>query len=79
MTPNRPSIDWLVIAVWLGLGMAALSFACVVTAGIVHVGQRILAALWPWVQAHEDGLTLGLGIGIVLSLFVAVTMEGKRR
>jgi hypothetical protein len=79
MTPDRPRIDWLFIAVWFVVLFAALSFACVIGAGIVALGQRILAALWPFFLAHSNGLTLGIGIAVVLALFVAVTMEGKRR
>lgn len=50
-----------------------------VGAGIVELGKRILAIVWPWVQAHSDGLTLAIGIGIALGAAVALCVEGKRR
>ena len=78
MTPTRPRVDWLLAAFWAALLFAALSFACVIGAGIVYVGQRILAALWPWVQAHSDELTIGLGIGIALGVVVALIVEDRR-
>jgi hypothetical protein len=75
---TRPRVDWLLVVFWTALLCAALSFACVVGAGIVHVGQRILAALWPWVQAHSDGLTLGIGIGISLGAVLLLALEDRR-
>ena len=79
MTPDRPRIDWLLIAFWSALLFAALSFACVVGAGIVELGKRILAALWPWVQAHSDQLTIGLAISVTIGAVVALIVEDKRR
>jgi prepilin signal peptidase PulO-like enzyme (type II secretory pathway) len=78
MTPNRPRIDWLSFAFLFALAGAALLFACVIGAGVVHVGQRILAALWPWVQTHSDELTLGLAIGVSLGAAVALALEDGR-
>ena len=75
---TRPRVDWLLVAFWAALLCAALAFACVVGAGIVYVGQRILAALWPWVQAHSDGLTIGLVIGGSLGIVLILALEGRR-
>jgi hypothetical protein len=79
MTPTRPRrIDWLLLVFMVAIGLAALSFACVIGAGVVHVGQLILAALWPFFVAHSDDLTLGLAIGISLGAVLALAMEGRR-
>ena len=74
--PRR--VDWLLAAVWAALLFAALAFACVVGAGIVYVGQRILAALWPWFVAHSDGITLGLVIGLSLGFVLSLALAGRR-
>ena len=79
MTPDRPRIDWLLVVFWAALLFAALSFACVIGAGIVYVGQRILAALWPWVQTHSDELTIGLAISVTIGAVVTLIVEDKRR
>lgn len=78
MTPARPRIDWLLVVFWTALLCAALSFACVIGAGIVYVGQRILAVVWPWAQAHSDGLTLGLAISVTLGAVLALIVEDRR-
>jgi hypothetical protein len=78
MTPDRPRVDWLFVLFLLALGAAALTFACLIGAGIVYVGQRILAVVWPWVQAHSDGLTIGLAIGVTLGAVVALALEDGR-
>ena len=78
MTPTRPRIDWLLIVFGAAIGVASLSFACVIGAGIVHVGQLLLAALWPWFVAHSDGLTLGLVIAGSLGIVLALALEGRR-
>ena len=77
---TRPRVDWLLIAFWAALLCAALGFACVVGAGVVYVGQRILAALWPWFVAHSDDLTLGLAIGLSLGIVLrlALALRGRR-
>ena len=77
MTPPR-RVDWLRFAFLFALAGGALSFACVIVAGVLFVGQSILAVVWPFVLAHSDGLTLGLGIAVVLALFVAVTLDSRR-
>ena len=78
MTPTRPRrIDWLALAL-IALLFAALSFACVIGAGIVELGKRILAALWPWFVAHSDELTIGLIIGCAIGIVVALALEGRR-
>lgn len=79
MTPTRPRrIDWLLVVFWAALLFAALSFACVIGAGIVELGKRILAVAWPWVQAHSDGLTIGLCISVTIGAVVALAMEDRR-
>ena len=50
-----------------------------VGAGIVELGKRILAVVWPWVQAHSDELTTGLSIAVVLAALLAFNVEGGRR
>ena len=70
--PRR--VDWLRFAFLFALAGGALY----VGAGIVYVGQRILAALWPWVQAHSDGLTIGLVIGCSLGIVLALALEDRR-
>ena len=77
MTPAR-RVDWLLIVFGAALSFAALAFACVIGAGVVHVAQLLLAALWPWFVAHSDGLTLGLAIGISLGIVLALALEGRR-
>jgi hypothetical protein len=78
MTPTRPRIDWLLLVFMAAIGLAALSFACVVGAGVVHVGQLILAALWPFFVAHSDDLAKGLAIGISLGIVLALALERRR-
>ena len=74
--PRR--VDWLLIVFGAAIGLAALSFACVVGAGIVELGKHILAALWPWFVAHSDDLTLGLAIGLSLGIVLLLALEGRR-
>jgi hypothetical protein len=74
-----PRIDWIALVTWSALLLAALSFAFVVGAGVVWLGQRILAAVWPFAQAHSDGLTLGLCIGVALAAGVALALESDKR
>jgi hypothetical protein len=74
--PRR--VDWLLAAFMAAIGVAALAFACVVGAGMVYVGQLLLAALWPWFVAHSDDLTLGLAIGISLGIVLLLALEGRR-
>ena len=78
MTPPR-RVDWLRFGFWTAVLCGALAFACVVVAGLLFVGQRILAVVWPFFVAHSDGLALGLGIAVVLAALMAVNLEGKRR
>jgi hypothetical protein len=73
-----PRIDWIALVTRSALLLAALSFAYVIGAGVVWLGQRILAVVWPFFQAHSDGLTLGLCIGVALAAGVAVTLERNR-
>ena len=79
MTPEPRRIDWLFVAVWLALGGVALAFAC----GALWLAGRVWLALWPvlwpWVQANNDGLIVGLVITVGLAAFVAKAMEDKRR
>jgi hypothetical protein len=84
MTPAR-RVDWLRFAFLFALAGGALAFACVIVAGalyvgagVVEMGKHILAALWPWVQAHSDGLTIGLVIGGSLGIVLALALEGRR-
>ena len=49
-----------------------------VGAGIVELGKRILAVLWPWVQANSDGLTLGLGLSVAIAAVAALCFEADR-
>jgi hypothetical protein len=74
--PRR--VDWLLIMFGAAIGIAALSFACVVGAGIVELGKHILAALWPWFVAHSDGISLGLAIGLSLGIVLLLALEGRR-
>ena len=71
--------DWLLIVFWLALLCAALAFALVIGAGVVWLIGRAFMAVWPWVQAHSDQLTLGLAIGIAIGAVVALAMEDGRR
>lgn len=49
-----------------------------IAAGIVEIGKRILAVLWPWVQAHSDELIVGLSIVVVIGIFVALALENRQ-
>ena len=62
-------------ALLLGL-IAAVLFAA---AGVVELGKRILAVLWPWMQAHSNQLIVGLFIGISIATVVALCVEEKKR
>ena len=76
-TPTR-RVDWLRFAFLFALAGGALSFACVIGAGIVELGKRILAALWPFFVAHSDELTIGLIIGCAIGIVVALVVEDRR-
>jgi hypothetical protein len=78
MTPDRPRVDWLFVATWTAIGLAALAFATGILWLAGKVWRAVWPVLWPWVQANSDGLTLGLGIAVVLGAVVALAVEDRR-
>ena len=86
MTPKNDRWTGLaLIGYWsllIAMLAAVLAVACGIlwlAAGIVELGKRILAGVWPWVQANSDGLTIGLTIGVLIGAFVALVVEDKRQ
>jgi len=75
MTPERPRIDWLVIVVWLALGIVALAFATGILWLTGQVWRTAWPVVWPWVQAHSDGLIVSLGLVCVIGAVVALALE----
>ena len=79
MTPEPRRVDWLFIVVWLALGGVALALSCGLLWLAGQVWRALWPVLWPWVQANNNGLIVGLVIAVGLAAFVAKAMEDKRR
>ena len=66
MTPNR--IDCIRVGVYAVLGL----LLCAIANGALWLAQRVLMAVWPWVQANSDRLITALLVGIVFALAAVV-------
>lgn len=79
MTPQPRRVDWPLVAFWTALLLAGMAFACVIVSGLLYLAQRIIMALWPWVQANSDGLALGLGLSVAIATVAALCFEAERQ
>lgn len=79
MMPENERWEGLELLGFWALLLGVIAAVLFVGAGIVELGKRILAVLWPWIQAHSDQLIVGLFIGISIATVVALCVEEKRR
>jgi hypothetical protein len=78
MTPENDRWEGLELLGYWALLAGVIAAVLVIGAGVVELGKRILAVVWPWVQAHSDELTIGLAIAVVLAALLALIVEDRR-